>query len=227
MNFAEKLRRRLLRHAFPLIVSVNIREPTLVRLGTDYGGWWVCPSRLNADSICYTAGVGTDVSFDLELIARFGCRVWGIDPTPKSVEWVASQSLDPRFSLVPVGLADSKREARMYSPRNPEDVSHSLGNLQGTDTFVVVPVARISDVMRELGHDHVDLLKMDIEGAEHMALGAMLDDRIHPSMLCVEFDEPQDVRAVRATLARLRGAGYGVAKVEGFNVLLIRGGTRA
>lgn len=216
-----KLARSVLRQVFPGIVGVDLRGLSLVRLGSDYGGWWVCPALLNAETICYTAGVGRDVSFDLELITRFGCRVWGLDPTPASIEWVQGLDLDPRFSLVPVGLADGTREARLYTPRNPADVSHSLTNLQGTDTYVVVPVARVGEVMHRLGHDRIDLLKMDIEGAEHLALGAMLDDGMRPTTLCVEFDEPEKVAEVRSTLARLRLAGYRVAKVEGFNVLLI------
>ena len=50
------------------------------RLGTPYGGWWVPVGLLDAESIVYSVGIGGDASFDLELMDRFGCHVWGFDP---------------------------------------------------------------------------------------------------------------------------------------------------
>ncbi|GIS18490.1 MAG: hypothetical protein CM15mP120_04060 [Pseudomonadota bacterium] len=41
--------------------------------------------------------------------------------------------------------------------------------------------------MRDLGHDHLDVLKMDIEGAEYAVLDDMLQSNILPDQLLVEF----------------------------------------
>ena len=42
-------------------------------------------------------------------------------------------------------------------------------------------------MMRDLGHDHLDVLKMDIEGAEYAVLDDMLQSDILPDQLLVEF----------------------------------------
>ncbi len=45
-------------------------DPTLVRLGSPGGGWWVPESVVRAGAVAYCAGAGEDVTFDLELHRR-------------------------------------------------------------------------------------------------------------------------------------------------------------
>ena len=42
--------------------------------------------------------------------------------------------------------------------------------------------------MEQYGHTHIDLLKLDIEGAEIETVNQMLDDNIHPNYVLIEFD---------------------------------------
>jgi hypothetical protein len=77
--------------------------------------------------------------------------------------------------------------------------------------------------MSELGDDHVDLIKMDIEGAEHVVLGSLLSEGPLPDVLCVEFDQPQSAINVVCAVKRLQVAGYSLAKVEGWNYTFLRG----
>jgi hypothetical protein len=66
---------------------IEYRVPT-IRLGTEYGGWSLCPHLLCQESIVYSIGIGDDISFDLSLIKKFGITVNAFDPTPESVKWV-------------------------------------------------------------------------------------------------------------------------------------------
>src|SRR4051794_7177942 len=57
------------------------RTDGLVTLGDPEYGGWVVPERLiGADWTCYSVGAGGDISFDMELIDRWGIRVRSIDP---------------------------------------------------------------------------------------------------------------------------------------------------
>jgi FkbM family methyltransferase len=220
-----RVRNRLVRSvAFPVMFRPDTRRDDLVRLGSDYGGWIVPRSGIGPGSVCYCGGVGTDISFDLALIATFGCRVWAFDPTPRSIEWVRAQELDDRFTMVPVGIAGEGGELRFYSPENAEQVSHSVKNIQRTSTFFTATVATLAGLMAELGHDTVDLVKLDIEGAEHDAIRRMLADGVRPRVLCVEFDQPEPLSWGRATAAALRSAGYDLVAVEGLNLTFVRRG---
>jgi FkbM family methyltransferase len=198
------------------------RRSDLRRLGSAYGGWWVPESLITSDSICYLVGVGTDISFDLALVERFGCRAWGIDPTPLTAAWVADQNLDQRWKFVPIGVAGETAELRFYAPQNPEHVSHSVKNLQNTDRFFTGEVVTIAELMNRLGHDRIDLLKLDIEGAEHDTIRAMLADGVFPRVLCVEYDQPEPLSWARSTTAALERAGYDLVKIEEFDLTFVR-----
>ena len=216
-------------HCFHWIFSVIFRPENpieLERLGTKYGGWWIPPSLIDSSSICYLAGVGTDISFDKALVERFGCSAWGIDPTPRAILWMSEQVLPISYTFVPLGLAGETGELRFYSPRNSEHVSHSTKNLQRTKGFFTAEVTTVNELMQRLGHAHLDLLKLDIEGAEHDTIRTMLSNGVYPQVLCVEFDQPEPLKWARQTTSALRKKGYDLVKVDGFNLTFVRDGKR-
>jgi FkbM family methyltransferase len=192
----------------------------LVRLGSAYGGWWVPSDLLGPESVCYLAGVGEDATFDLALIDRFGCEVYAFDPTPRACAYVADLDV-AQFHFMPVGLWRERSVRRFYEPRDPSHVSHSITNLQRTDGFFEADCRSVSDLMSELGHGHIDLLKLDIEGAEGPVLDSMLSDLVFPSVVCVEFDAAEAPWTTLARIRRLRSAGYILVKVEERNYVFV------
>jgi FkbM family methyltransferase len=135
---------------------------------TSYGQWCTDTSGLDKDSIVYSFGVGDDASWDLELIRRFGCKVYAFDPDPKSVAWVRDQHMPDEFVFIPVGLSGRDGEEKFYDPYNDKNVNVSI--LKKDKTFSYLPVKRLATFMQELGHDHIDLLKINIEGAEYKVI---------------------------------------------------------
>lgn len=180
--------------------------------GTEYGGDTICPDGLAPSSIVYSLGVGEDISFDLSLIASFQLQVYAFDPTPRSIDWIGRQSLPPQFHFVAYGVADYDGTAEFFPPDNPEHVSHTIFERSSTaERSISVPVRRLSTLMAELEHRTLDLLKMDIEGAEYAVLDDLLQSSIRPLQLVVEFHH--DIHKLgwertRTTLERLREAGY-------------------
>jgi FkbM family methyltransferase len=220
---------RLYRYAMVLYPPIAFRQfgkpiDSLERLGSDYGGWFVPSHDLGPDSIVYSAGIGQDISFDKALIARCGCRVYGFDPTPASVEFVAQQfqqeALSPQFCFEAVGLWDTETHLKFFAPKTRGWTgSYSALNLQGTQDreSISVPVKRLSTVMRENGHRRIDLLKMDIEGAEYRVIDEILERKIPIRWLCIEFDQPVPFWTTHRTLRRLQDAGYQLCKVDRWN----------
>lgn len=194
----------------------------LVRLGSGYGGWIIPTSAVHSDSICYCAGVGEDISFDLALMERFGCEVHAFDPTPRAIDFVKRTAADvPGFHFHPVGIWERDEYLRFYAPSNPEHVSHSVMNLQQTDSFFEAPCRSLSSLMQEMKHPRIDLLKLDIEGAEQRVLAAMLKEGLTVNVLCVEFDEatlqwtPERKRRIAAAADALARQGYVLVAQEG------------
>lgn len=192
----------------------------LERLGTDYGGWWVPREVLVPGAVAYCAGAGEDISFDVALADR-GLLVRTFDPTPRAADYV--RRLAPKnVSFYPIGWWDESTTLRFYAPRNPSHVSHSALNLQGTEQFFEAPVEPVRKLMEELGDQRVEIIKMDIEGAETRVIPSLLQDGPLPMVLCVEFDQPQPLRQLLGLVRGLRAAGYTLRLIEKWNYTFTR-----
>jgi FkbM family methyltransferase len=211
-----RLERRLARG----VVAV----PTLglERIGSDYGGWMVPTALIGAEWVCYCGGVGEDITFDLGLIERFGCRVFAFDPTPRAIAHVERLAPDPRFTLVPVGLWSEDTRLRFYGPADPAHVSHSVVNLQRTRESFEAPVRSIRSLMDELGHETIDLLKIDIEGAEHAVLSSLPRAGVRPTVICAEIDRPVSTLRAWLTTRRVAKAGYALVAMRGWDLTWVR-----
>ncbi|CCT61497.1 uncharacterized protein FFUJ_02024 [Fusarium fujikuroi IMI 58289] len=101
--------------------------------------------------IVYSFGVSVDSSFEAELLQRTNARIWGYDGTvdkwaQQVPEWIWSRA---KFQKVMIGkVSDGKARP---------------------------PVFSIQDLMKANGHSYVDLIKMDIEGAEFDVLTSLID----------------------------------------------------
>jgi FkbM family methyltransferase len=188
-----------------------------VLLGSRYGGWSVLPDLLGSESIVYGFGVGEDISWDAAMIDRFGVTVHAFDPTPRSVAWIRRQQLPARFVFHEIGLADFDGEAS-FVMRNPTPgwSSFDLANTTGVESpsFGIARglVARLETIAQKLGHKHVDVLKLDIEGAEYVVLPDMLMGKILPEQLLVEFHysdgSANRLAQTAALIQKLNEVGY-------------------
>lgn len=220
-DFVHRARLKTLAATLPTLLRPRQRED-MERLGDGLCGWWVPASLLGPDSVCYLAGAGEDITFDIALMRRFGCEVVSLDPTPRAIEHVRKHAPAQGYHFRPVGLGGKDRVERFYAPANPDHVSHSIANLQDTPDYFEGQLRTPQSVMSQMGHNRIDLLKMDIEGAEYEVFDFLLESALRPTVICVEFDQPAPVRRTLEYVSRLRRAGYEPVKVEVFNVTFVR-----
>ena len=83
--------------------QVNVPVEMIGGIGGSLNGAWpVCTGWLQPDAVVYSVGVGDDISFDRDLIARFGVTIHAFDPTPASRDWLAKQTLPATFNVISV-----------------------------------------------------------------------------------------------------------------------------
>jgi FkbM family methyltransferase len=195
----------------------------LRRLGTAYGGRVIPSSLLEASSICYCAGVGEDISFDLALISEYGCEVFAFDPTPRAAQYVREHAHNiAEFHFVDVGLWSCDDNLKFYAPEDRRHVSHSVVNLHRTSRYFEAECRCVSSLMRDRGHQALDLLKLDVEGAEYAVLQSMIGDKVFPRVICVEFDQPVPVRRTLQMVRELRNVGYALVSIDVWNYTFVR-----
>ncbi len=160
----------------------------LERFGTEYGGYYLAPSRMKPDAVVYSIGIGEDISFDRSLMEYSGVEIEAFDPTPKVKEWLALQALPKEFHFHAMGIADSDGEAVFHLPPRSDWVSHSMISArQYSRETASFPVLRLGTAMARLGHSRIDVLKMDIEGAEYGVIEDIVRTQIPVGQLLVEF----------------------------------------
>lgn len=179
--------------------------------------WVLCPDLLKEGSIVYSFGAGTDISFDKDLVKRFGLNVYLFDPTPKSVKYVKEQNLSSNFIFEEIGIADFSGNAKFYLPLNPDFVSATIERQSEMQKNIEVRVECLSDIMKRHQHIFIDLLKMDIEGAEYNVIDDILNSRIEIQQILIEFHHRfanAGISKTRNSLKKLRAAGYALFHVS-------------
>jgi FkbM family methyltransferase len=204
----------LSRMCFRALVRKTMDTET-IRLGGGYGAWVVPTDVLAADSVVYSAGVGEDASFDLELIRMTGCEVWAFDPTPRAAAF-AETIKEPRFHFAPIGIWSEDSRQQFFAPKDASHVSHSIDNLQSSEISFEAECRSIPSLMHEFGHPAIDLLKLDIEGAEYEVLESIRD--VRPRVLCVEFHPSRPTRQIARFVRELP---YDVVAVDDWDVTLL------
>src|SRR5882724_3715699 len=147
------------------------RSLQLVRIGTEYGGWYCCRALLGPDRTAMCCGAGEDISFDVALNAKWDMRIICVDPTPRSIRHVESflaASRDGRRMLIEAGPLSYEmsgfREANfsfvacavwssdgvldLFAPRDPAHVSYSAVNLQHTSEMIQVRSSTVASLLR-------------------------------------------------------------------------------
>lgn len=224
----------------------------LEKIGTEYGGWFIPRGYLTYESICYCAGAGEDISFDVNLAMKYKCKIYIFDPTPrakahflaltektiKGERMPINNNPKQTYEIVPealeklhfinIGLWSKNDTIKFYAPANPSHVSHSALNSQKTNVFFEGRVDRVSNLMKNLGHKKIDLLKIDIEGAEYEVINSIIEDNLKVKIFCIEFDElgtkidDNYLARIRAFLKKLTDFGFRILKIDGSNYTLIR-----
>ena len=142
-----------------LVKLFLVEHENLKLYGTQYGGMIIQENEDLEKSHVLSAGSGEDLTFDIELINKFNCRVYLIDPTPRAInyykliknnfgsekkkEYSGSGYENPSvYDLTSVNETNLKLiekalfikdnlELNFYEPPNSEHVSYSLTNWQG------------------------------------------------------------------------------------------------
>ena len=113
--------------------------------------------------------------------------------------------------LCEYGLSTKDETVPFYLPLNKDYISCSVLPLGRSNEYINVPVKTMKTIMKELNHNHIDLLKIDIENIECDVLDQMLKDKIYPTYLSVDFDLiHHNIKRCEEVIKKLLDNGYEV-----------------
>jgi len=192
--------------------------------------WTICPTGLGPNSIIYSAGVGSDITFEHALVQRFGCNVILIDPSPTGAKTMElAQNKIPQFKFMPIALSGRSGKLTLAPPLDSEGDSwfaskEAAGSLE-------VTCEDLASLMQRNEHSQIDLLKLDIEGCEYEVIESILKRRLPIGQIAVEFHHgilPGFTRGQTIqSMLKLLKRGYALVDQTGANhTFVARGSNR-
>ena len=169
----------------------------------DYRGLGARPGDIVLDA---GANVGL---YTRHALKQRASRVIAIEPVPPNLECLRRNFRDEiaagRVVVYPKGIWN--REDTLEMHLNPDNAAaHSFVTWSPRATLMTLPLTTVDKIVNDLGLAKVDLIKMDIEGAERRALAGSVETirRFRPRMaICVyhldddPVEVPEKVRAAR------------------------------
>lgn len=168
---------------------------------------------LSNDSVVYSIGVLNDTNFDQILSDKYGCNIYMFDPSVISTEHV-KETNNSKFIFRQVAVWVEKTIMKFSSPLYGGSPSMFLKHRGKVFDSECEP---LNSLMSDNNHIHIDVLKMDIEGAAPAILNNILDDKIYPNQIIAEFERPNtaDVeeffdfyQTMKKLIQRLKSVGY-------------------
>jgi FkbM family methyltransferase len=105
------------------------------------------------------------------------------------------------FILVKRGLHNlDNEELKFFAPPNKNHVSYSIidwqNNYKKESDFIKIKTITVKSILKEFDIKNFEMIKLDIEGSEVEVLNQMIDDKIFPNQILVEFDELNKINKV-------------------------------
>lgn len=201
------VRRRWFERQLPRLALTPM--PGLVDVGSAYGGWTIPLELVTADWTCWSIGAGGDITFDLALLDR-GALVRSFEPAPDYVAYAENEAAGRElFSAHQVAIAAEDGPLRLQVTHDESSSSVSSANLYDTDdSFIEVPGRTIASLQAELGDERIDLLKLDIEGAEYGVMPTVDLRALGVSVFSTQLHHTGSVADARALIAAVEAQGF-------------------
>jgi FkbM family methyltransferase len=147
----------------------------------------------------YDFGIRKEPDFGVILsLPPFDCQVYAFDPSPITQKWFAGpdakflkQHGNYHLYLYGGGFDDETISLNEYNwdqvsiyvypdmVVNPEECNksgHCRYHKYPAQKVHKLPVRSVQSIMKELGHTHLDILKLDVEGSEYRMLESLIEE---------------------------------------------------
>ena len=214
MEFSARRYARMIKRAGRLLTGRDVLyrydiRPRKASLGSTYGAWTVAPEYVRPNGVMYSFGVGYDISFDEAAITQLKLEAHGFDPSPHIIELMRNRDLPRRFTFHPYGLGEADGVISFFSAVQ----GGSMRSVRGDEDTIKaeLPVKCLQTIVKELDTDCLEILKMDVEGAEYGLLQSLVSCPIPIRQLLIEFHHRSGVGTLQNTIdavSELRRNGF-------------------
>lgn len=131
----------------------------------------------------------------IDRIGKSREEIYNIQGGKQSTKSYPLDQLKGSMQLIPLAIWNETTELEFFLPIDPSHVSCSISDIQRNNSragdHIKVNAVRLKDLCDDfnINTQKIDILKLDIEGAEIEVLNDMLPISIKPTQIIVEYDE--------------------------------------
>lgn len=140
-----------------------------------------------------------------------------IEPHPTNMSMLSKAiKANDLINVVPINVACAASNGHTKLWISTKSDSHSLVKPLQSNKYITVPKRSIDSIISELKIDNIDLIKIDVEGAEYDVIkGALKTIEKHKPLIIVEIKAENYNTIIHV----LRTLGYSVTRIEGNNYI--------
>jgi FkbM family methyltransferase len=158
--------------------NINEGEPNIEWIGDGVESKRVCMDLVPEGSVIISGGIGTNISFDVEMISKKGCILVVVDPSNMSQQFLQHFAHIPNFLYLKKALNYKAGTIELYegdsgnglmgsTEPSHHSVSKSIKEVN-TSTCEAITLQSLFDT-----YSNISYLKLDIEGGEYGILDSL------------------------------------------------------
>jgi len=228
MRLIERITRRIRR---------DLKKATRLRQARRDGLDFVEPNfvyrpDLSPGAVVIDAGCSHEADFSMYMIDRHQARAFGVDPTRKHAAALRQlESRHPgRFAHLPCAIAATDGTLTFHESRENESGSllpDHVNVLHDSTTSYDVEAITLKTLLQKIGVGSIEILKLDLEGAEYDLLDRITADDLRPfRQVFVEFHHHAvnhfSEADTQRVVGRIAGFGFRTFSLDDHNFLFYR-----
>ena len=206
------------------------------RKARSLGLYWQHPGfiyreSLDESSVIIDVGCADDADFSIHMIDKYGLKAFGVDPTQKHRPSLAAleERFAGRFKHLPLAVSATNGNITFH-----ESAENQSGSILNDHTNVMndsvhsytVESVTLHSLIQRIQKPDVDLLKLDLEGAEYELLSAITEEDVKPfRQIYIEFHHHctnHSEEETRALVSSICAMGFDVFSLDDHNYIFFR-----
>lgn len=193
MKSITSLPRRAFFFFYLTIRGIIARMALKVRGITYYKPNYIYLNRFTEGGVVIDVGCGWEADFSLLMIRQHGLDAFGVDPTKKHTPALHAleEKTDGKFHHLPLAVSRENGSIIFHESRVHESGSilKEHTNIQNDETVSYqVESVTLTDLIQRIGVQQIDILKLDLEGAEYSLLESVTRRDLESfSQIFIEF----------------------------------------
>lgn len=192
---------------------------------------YIFQDRFDDQSVVADVGCGHEAEFSRYMVLKYGLKAYGVDPTRKHAPALGEmvKELDGKFIHLPLAVSAANGSLTFHESKENESGSilqKHINVQQDTVSSYEVETVTPRELVRRMGVEQVEFIKLDLEGAEFDLLSSVSADDLAPfQQIFIEFHDhctEYTRKDARRIVKRIKGMGYRAISLDLHNYLFLK-----